>query len=69
MENPFKNIIESHEAPQMLRDRVMDDIRLIKLSLDMADLFAVKYPSSLINLLETASGKKEDENKDKTEKN
>lgn len=50
MENPFKQIIEHQQVPEVLRDKVMDDIRLIKLSLDMADLVAVKYPSSILNI-------------------
>lgn len=50
MENPFKQIIEHEQVPEILRDKVMNDIRLIKLSLDMADLVAIKYPSSIIDL-------------------
>ena len=50
MENPFKQIIEHQQVPEVLRDKVMDDIRLIKLSLDMADLVAIKYPSSLLDI-------------------
>jgi len=57
MENPFKNIIDNHQVPEMLRDKVMDDIRLIKLSLDLADLVAIKYPSSIIDILETTKNK------------
>ncbi|RAV29571.1 hypothetical protein [Sinomicrobium soli] len=44
MENPFKKIIHNEELPDSLREKVMDDVALIKLSLDMADLVAVKYP-------------------------
>lgn len=58
MENPFKQIIQNEEVPLVLREKVMSDIRLIKLSLDMADLVAVKYPSSLVNLLDSAMNKK-----------
>lgn len=57
MENPFKNIIDNQQVPEMLRDKVMDDIRLIKLSLDLADLVAIKYPSSIIDILETTKNK------------
>ncbi len=57
MENPFKNIIDNHQVPEMLRDKVMDDVRLIKLSLDLADLVAIKYPSSIIDILETTKNK------------
>lgn len=57
MENPFKNIIDNHQVPEMLRDKVMDDVRLIKLSLDLTDLVAIKYPSSIIDILETTKNK------------
>lgn len=57
MENPFKQIIENQKVPEVLRDKVMNDIRLIKLSLDMADLVAVKYPSSIMDLLGTPTKK------------
>jgi len=51
MENPFKQIIGNQAVPEVLRDKVMNDVRLIKLSLDMADLVSVKYPSSIMDLL------------------
>ncbi len=57
MENPFKQIIENQQVPELLRDKVMNDIRLIKLSLDMADLVAVKYPSSIMDLFSSTTKK------------
>jgi len=54
MQNPFKNIVENQQVPEMLRERVMGDIRMIKLSMDLADLVAIKYPSSISDLLSTA---------------
>ena len=44
MENPFKQILHNEEVPEILRDKVINDISLIKLSIDIADLFVVKYP-------------------------
>ncbi len=61
MENPFKQIIEHHQVPDVLREKVMNDVRLIKLTLDMADLVAIKYPSSIADLLGAASKKKQKE--------
>lgn len=58
MQNPFKNIVENQQVPELLRDRVMDDIRMIKLTLDLADLVAVKYPSSLLDILGTSTKNK-----------
>lgn len=65
MENPFKNIIENQKVPEILRERVMNDVNMIKLSLDMADLFAVKYPSSIFNLIDTSSKQKNKKDSDK----
>ncbi|MDD3458208.1 MAG: hypothetical protein PHO74_01870 [Weeksellaceae bacterium] len=68
MLNPFKKIIEHQNVPEIIRERVMSDIRLIKLYLDMADLMAVKYPSSVINLLDATLEDKKNENKNSDEK-
>lgn len=65
MDNPFKHIIEHQKVPEVLREKVMDDIRLIKLSLDMADLVAIKYPSSILDIFGSATTKK---NNDKNKK-
>ncbi|WP_240643118.1 hypothetical protein [Sinomicrobium pectinilyticum] len=51
VENPFKKIIHDEELPQSLRKKVMDDVALIKLSLDMADLITVKYPLTVNEIL------------------
>jgi len=47
MENPFKTIIENEKLPEKLKQKVMDDIALVKLTLDLADLVAVKYPKTI----------------------
>ena len=49
MENPFKTIIASEKLPETMKQKVMDDIALIKLSLEVADLVSVKYPSAIGN--------------------
>ncbi|AOW21636.1 hypothetical protein [Urechidicola croceus] len=51
MENPFKKILHNEDVPKVLRDKVINDISLIKLSIDMADLFVVKYPETAGSLL------------------
>lgn len=53
MENPFKKILHNEEVPKELRDKVLNDISLIKLSLDLADLIAIKYPSVIGDFLIT----------------
>ena len=45
MENPFKKIIAHQEVPKILKNKVLNDIGMIKLTLDVADLFVVKYPT------------------------
>ena len=58
MENPFKKIFEHQEVPKVLKEKVLNDVGMIKLTLDVADLFVVKYPSTIGSLL-TLNEKKE----------
>jgi hypothetical protein len=58
MENPFKKILQHEEVPKALKEKVINDISLIKLSIDIADLFVVKYPSTIGNFLITENKKK-----------
>ena len=53
MENPFKKLIHNEEVPKVLREKVINDISLIKLSLDVADLFVVKYPNTIGEFLDS----------------
>ncbi|AGA80752.1 hypothetical protein [Echinicola vietnamensis] len=52
MNNPFKEIISDEKLPEYIRQKVIDDINLIKLSIDMADLFMVKSPGVLGTLFD-----------------
>ena len=47
MENPFKTIIANEKVPETIKQKVMDDVALIKLSLEVADLVSVKYPNAI----------------------
>lgn len=47
MENPFKKILHNEDVPEILREKVINDIALIKLSLDIADLFIIKCPNTI----------------------
>ncbi|CAM1355850.1 MULTISPECIES: hypothetical protein [Tenacibaculum] len=51
MDNPFKKILHNEELPEVLKDKVLNDVAMIKLSIDMADLFVVKYPNAIIDLI------------------
>lgn len=51
MENPFKKLLHNQEVPKVLKERVLNDVAMIKLTLDMADLFVVKYPTVIGDLL------------------
>ena len=51
MENPFKKILHNEELPVVLKKKVLNDIDMVKLTIDMADLFVVKYPSIIGDLL------------------
>lgn len=63
MENPFKKILHQEEVPEVLKNKVLNDVAMIKLSIDVADLFVVKYPNAIGDLLNGGAmhGKKEDE--------
>ncbi len=75
MSNPFKKILHNEELPQVLKKRVLNDVAMIKLTIDMADLFVVKYPSAIGDLLmgggedETSNNTKEKNRKKKDKKN
>ena len=51
MENPFKKLLHNEEVPELLKEKVMNDISFIKLSIDMADLFVIKYPNTIGSFL------------------
>ncbi|WBX73380.1 hypothetical protein PG913_11095 [Tenacibaculum pacificus] len=63
MENPFKKILHNEELPEVLKEKVLKDVAMIKLSIDMADLFVVKYPSTIADLLRGGVSKKESKDK------
>ncbi len=62
MENPFKEILHQEALPETLKDKIMNDISFIKLSIDVADLFAIKYPTVAGDLF-TMTEKKSEKNK------
>ena len=47
MSNPFKEILQHQEVPEVLKQKVLNDINIIKLTMDIADLFLVKYPVTI----------------------
>lgn len=47
MENPFKQLLYNEALPEMIKGKVMDDINLIKLGIDLADLFVIKNPKTI----------------------
>ncbi|MCT4699821.1 hypothetical protein [Tenacibaculum haliotis] len=59
MENPFKKILHNEELPEVLKGKVLNDVAMIKLSIDMADLFVVKYPSTIADLFGGGASKKD----------
>lgn len=52
MENPFKKVIEEKELPTYLKEKVLDDINIIKLTLDLSELFFVNLPDSATQFLQ-----------------
>jgi hypothetical protein len=65
MENPFKKILHQEEVPKVLKQKVINDIGMIKLTIDVADLFVIKYPNTIESLLtlNTKKDKKKPNNK------
>ncbi len=51
MENPFKKISHEEQLPDFLKKKVMDQVAIVKFGLDVSDLFMVKFPSVIKDLL------------------
>ena len=51
MDNPFKKILNHYEVPEVLKQKVLNDVNMIKLTIDIADLFLVKYPNTVGDIL------------------
>jgi hypothetical protein len=58
MENPFKQVIQSEKLPEIIKDKVMDDINFVKLALDITDLITVKYPDTINSFLKSSKKNK-----------
>lgn len=52
MDNPFKKILQDEKLPEYLKGRVIDNVNLIQLSLEVSELFTVKLPKTLSTLLD-----------------
>ena len=66
IENPFKKIIQEIELPEAMKDKVINNINLIKLSLELSELFLVSIPDVVFNFMETEKKKEADEDPDNT---
>lgn len=53
MENPFKKIIQEKELPDAIKDKVINNVNLIKLSLELSELFFVSVPDIAFKFFET----------------
>jgi hypothetical protein len=60
MENPFKKILHHKEVPEILKKKILNDIGMIKLTIDIADLFVIKYPSTILDLLSATENKEKE---------
>lgn len=59
MENPFKKILQDEKLPDYLKDRVIDNLNLIKLSLDVSELYTVQVPKALQTIIGETDKEKE----------
>lgn len=58
MKNPFKEIIQEKELPTMIKEKVINDINLIQLSLELSELFFVSMPDVAFKFFDTDNKKK-----------
>jgi hypothetical protein len=68
MDNPFKKILHNEELPEVLKKKVLNDVAMIKLSIDMADLFVVKYPNTIGDLISGGGAEESNEIENKRKK-
>ncbi len=47
MKNSFKKILTKHEVPENLKNKIFDDIKMIRRTFYISDLFLMKYPNTL----------------------
>ncbi|MHA7944372.1 hypothetical protein ACJOV8_014945 [Formosa sp. 3Alg 14/1] len=59
MGNPFKKVIHNEKLPDLIKKKVLDDINVIKLALDVADLIVIKFPETIGDILKKNDNKKE----------
>ena len=59
MENPFKKILQDEKLPDYLKDRVIDNLNFIKLSLDVSELYTVQVPKVVESFLGDVDREKE----------
>ena len=65
MNNPFKKILHNEELPEVLKKKVLNDVAMIKFGLEVADLFVIKYPTTIGDLL-MGGGVDEEKTKNQT---
>lgn len=68
MENPFKSILKDEKLPDTIKSKVLDEIALIKLAIEMADLVTVKYPDVFVDILSQKKKSTEDKVNNKEKK-
>lgn len=59
MSNPFKKILQDEKLPEYLKERVIDNVNFIKLTLDVTGLYAVELPKALHSIIEGAAEEKQ----------
>lgn len=59
MDNPFKKILQDEKLPDYLKDRVINNLNFIKLTLDVTELYAVEVPN-IISSISGESNKEEE---------
>ena len=50
MSNPFKKILPNHKVSPAVKQQILLDIQMIKQTIEISDLFVLKFPDTISNL-------------------
>ncbi|WP_198519819.1 hypothetical protein [Polaribacter sp. ALD11] len=49
MSNPFKKMLPKHKVSPTVKQKVLLDAKMIKHTIEVADLYVLKFPKTLTN--------------------
>lgn len=51
MNNPFKEIFQFYEVPSSLKQKMLDNLKNVKTTINITDLFLLKYPTNFLEMM------------------